>query len=195
MSSAKCCPLAGLFFPTGTALQSLGLSLMIGGMLALGAFAAPAVFGGLPREMAAPVMARIFSRFDDVVLGALIAAQLGEYLRWLSRTLSMKSRLHILRLALLGLLTVGVMYSTQMLNPRIEQMNLAGVHRNQSTAASARFNDLHKLSEKLYKLEFLIAVLLLMLTPFVRPTGAGAKAEACDMSSEVSESPKKDCCP
>jgi hypothetical protein len=195
MSSAKCCPLAGLFFPVGTALQSLGLAVMIGGMLALGAFTAPAVFGGLPREMAAPVMARIFSRFDDVVLAAMITAQLGEFLRWLSRTVSMKSRLNILRLGLLGLLTVSVIYSTQMLNPNIEKMNMAGVHRHQSTAASARFDDLHKLSEKLYKLELLTAVLLLVLIPFVRTTGAGAKAEACGVSSEVTESPKKDCCP
>lgn len=191
-SSAKCCPLAGWFLPLGTALQSLGLALMVGGMLALGAFTAPALFGGMPRNWAAPVMARIFQRYDIVLMAALVMAQVGEYLRWTSHRVAVKSRLNIVRLVLLGGLTLGIIYSTQFLNPQIEQMNQAGMHRHMDTPAGRQFDALHKRSENAYKLELLMAALLVLLTPFVRLVPV-LPAEAPDATAcETAEKP--DCC-
>lgn len=174
--ASKCCPWADCFLPTGSALQSLGLALMVGGMLALGAFTAPAVFGGLPRDMAAPVMATIFIRYDIVLMVALGLVVLGEWLRWVSHTLPVKSRLNGLRYVLLGGLALGLIYSTQVINPQIEKLNRAGVQRSLFTAEGKHFEALHKRSESIYKLELIIALLLILLTPFVRPLSGRATA-------------------
>jgi len=180
----------------GTAVQALGLSLMVGGMLALGAFAAPAVFSGLPRNLAAPVMARIFTRYDVVILISMLLAHVGEYFRWISHAFVKKSRINYLRLGLLGVLTVGVIYSTQVLNPKIEEMNMSGIRRGTATVEGHRFDALHKRSENIYKLELLIAVLLLLLTPFVRqvPVGTAQPAACGEPVSPATEPEPKDCC-
>ncbi|MBY0403059.1 MAG: DUF4149 domain-containing protein [Cyanobacteria bacterium] len=67
---------------TGTALLMMGLALMVGGMLALGAFTAPTLFKMLPRPEAGAVMATIFHRYDSVLMVALVLVLLGEGLRF-----------------------------------------------------------------------------------------------------------------
>jgi hypothetical protein len=167
--SYKSCPVAHWFLPLGTACQTLGLALMVGGMLALGAFTAPIVFAGLSRELAAPLMARIFTRFDSVLLIALTLTLLGEALRVSSRILPVKSKLNGFRWLLLVLLTTGLLFSTQSLNPQIERLNRTGVHRNPETPAGREFDGLHRCSETVYKLELLAALLLLLVNPFLKP--------------------------
>lgn len=189
----RCCRLPAWAFPAGSALQTLGLALMVGGMLALGAFTAPVVFHQLPRPMAAPVMATIFTRYDIVVLVALGMTIMGEVLRKASCLVPCRSRLSITRKVMLGLLTLSVLYSTTCINPRIEQMNLAGLHRDASEAGQ-QFDKLHKRSEQLYKLELLLAVLLLLLTPFQIPGGAltAGGPGACSEKETLADSGAKD---
>ena len=180
--SSKCCPWATCFLPAGSALQSVGLALMVGGMLALGATTAPAVFGSLPRDQAAPLMAHIFIRYDLVLSLALGAVILGEMLRYLSREVSARSRLNWVRYALLILLSVGTYYSTDVLNPQIARLNQCGAHRDLQTKTGQQFDALHKRSEQVYKLDMMLALLLLVLTPFVRPTSkteSGHEAPSC----------------
>jgi hypothetical protein len=144
----------------------LGLALMVGGMLALGAFTAPVVFGQFPREEAGPAMALIFRRYDIVLLVALALVLLGERIRLASKAVPTRSRLAIVRYVLLALLTAGVLFSSLMVNPDIERMNRAGWHRGHATARESRFEATHKLSENLYKADLLLEVLLILLTPF-----------------------------
>ncbi|WP_303674240.1 DUF4149 domain-containing protein [Vampirovibrio chlorellavorus] len=156
------------WFPTGTALQGIGLAIMAGGMLALGAFTAPTVFHTLPREEAAPLMAQIFTRFDTVLQMALGLALLGEALRRAARpSLWIQGLGGRLRLVILALLTVTLLYATVVVNPQITELNRAGVQRNLTTAQGQRFERVHRLSENLYKLDLLLVLLLLILTPFV----------------------------
>src|SRR5690348_16357646 len=68
---------------TGNVLENLGLALMIGGMLALGAFVAPAVFKQFPLPEAGRVMTLIFRRYDDVLLVSVGMIIAGEILRTL----------------------------------------------------------------------------------------------------------------
>jgi hypothetical protein len=153
-------------------MQMLGFSLMAGGMLALGAFTAPVVFSHFPRQEAGPVMALIFRRYDVVLLVALGLVLIGEALRWASKQFAFKSWLAWLRAVLLAGLTAGLLYSTLSVNASIEQMNKAGWHRGYTTAQGRQFEAAHKLSESLYKLELLMVVLLILITPFaggVRP--------------------------
>jgi hypothetical protein len=166
--SSKNCPWTAMCLPVGTAMHSLGLALMVGGMLALGAFTAPVVFDNLPRDLAAPVMARIFTRYDVVLSVALSLVIFGEWLRWVSHALWVKTWLNGLRYVLLVCLTLGLVYSTEVINPQIQKLKHAGVHRNLLTPAGQQFEALHKRSESLYKLDLLAALLLILLTPFVR---------------------------
>lgn len=144
----------------------LGFALMAGGMLALGAFTAPVVFGQFSREEAAPVMALIFRRYDIVLLVALGLALLGEGLRWASKQIALKSWPSLMRMVLLSALTISMLYSTLSVNASIESMNKAGWRRDFTTAQGRQFEAAHKLSESLYKMELLMVVLLILITPF-----------------------------
>lgn len=173
--TAKCGP---TWLSLGTGLQMLGLALMAGGMLALGAFTAPVVFGHLPRESAAPIMALIFRRYDTILLIALLLTLVGEALRLFSRQLIWHPKMGVVRGFLLVALTGMLLYSTTTINPQIEQMNRAGVHRNLMIAEGQQFEKKHKLSESLYKLELLCAVLLILLTPFAGKPIRGLEVHA-----------------
>lgn len=172
----------GLFL-TGTAVQILALALMGGGMLALGAFTAPTVFHVLPRDQAAPLMAQIFTRFDTVLQIALAMTLVGEGLRWAAAPVVwMQGLAGKLRLATLALLTVTLLYATVAVNPQIGAMNRAGVHRELNTAEGKYFEQTHCLSENLYKLDLLLVLLALMMTPFVdaRNYGLSRSLQAMD---------------
>lgn len=164
--ASSCCPLRHGFLPVGTGVQSLGFALMAGGMLALGAFTAPVVFGQFSRAEAGPAMAIIFRRYDIVLQVALGLALLGEWFRFASRQIAMKGFVPLLRWGLLAGLTVSLLYSTLVVNAEIEQMNRAGLKRDFTTVAGRQFESRHKLSEGLYKADLLLVVLLILLTPF-----------------------------
>jgi hypothetical protein len=163
---------SSLIFHSGTALLLLGLALMIGGMLALGAFTAPALFKYLPRPEAGVVMTQIFSRYDSMLLVALGLVVLGEGLRLVSTGgIPSWTLLPSLRVGLLVALTGLMLYSTQKLTPTIAQLQQSGQNPTGTAATTetrTEFTQTHKLSEQLYKIELLLAVLLLVLTPFAQ---------------------------
>ncbi|WP_373531713.1 DUF4149 domain-containing protein [Vampirovibrio sp.] len=165
--NTKCCFLSSRWLSLGSGLQNLGFAIMAGGMLALGAFTAPVVFGQFSRIEAGPVMAIIFRRFDMVLQVALLLALLGESLRIGTRQLKHHGLLPALRWILLGALTLSLLYATQFLNADIERLNRAGTHRDLTTVAGRQFEQKHKLSEGIYKANLWIVILLILLTPFM----------------------------
>lgn len=173
--NARCCPLSNHWFPLGCGLQTLGFSLMAGGMLALGAFTAPVVFGQFPRAEAGPVMAIIFRRYDIVLQVALGLTLIGEALRFISGKVALKGPLPLFRWLLMGGLTLSVLYATVFVNADIERMNRAGMRRDFTTVAGRQFEKAHKLSEGIYKANLLIVVLLILLTPFAGATSGGKR--------------------
>lgn len=177
--NTKGCPLSRCFHPWGSGLQSLGFALMAGGMLALGAFTAPVVFGQLPRTEAGPIMGVIFRRYDIVLQVALGLALLGECLRLASRQVRMNGPLPLLRWLLLAGLTVTLLYSTLFVNADIERMNRAGMRRDITTVEGRKFEASHKLSEGLYKADLLMVFLLILITPFcdAKPTSTQPSQE------------------
>lgn len=154
-------------FPSGTALMMLGLALMIGGMLALGAFTAPVLFKAFPRPDAGAAMTLIFRRFDTVLMVALGMVLLGEVFRVVAAGLPAWNVLSLVRYGVLGLLSVLMLVSLFSINPQIESMYNQGVTHG-GTEEGQRFTKTHRLSEKLYKVELMAAALLLILTPFVQ---------------------------
>lgn len=152
---------------TGNVMEFLGLALMIGGMLALGAFVAPAVFGNFPREAAGLVMTRIFRRYDAVLLVSLILVFAGETIRtvflgsfgrWLDRV----------RYAVMIVLAVLTLFTVLIVHPQIESFQQAGVRRGVGEQGMA-FDRLHRQSETLYKGGLALAVILLVLASIPAP--------------------------
>jgi hypothetical protein len=155
----------------GTALQALGLSLMIGGLLALGAFTAPVLFKQFARPEAGTAMALIFRRYDVVLLAGAVLVMLGELLRlWFSgrsfgETLA-GGWLQGFRMGALVALLVCIFYGTLHVNPRLETLQKAGVYGHGAQAVQ-EFQALHKRSEQVAKFQLSLAVVLLVLTPFL----------------------------
>ncbi len=142
-------------------LQWLALALIIGGMLALGAFTAPVLFKQFARPEAGEAMTVIFRRYDIVITASLIMLLVGEALRWLTlgspewRSMFSAGRTIVL-VTLLGLLVAG----TQVIGPKLETLQKdAELHTDSAKMAS--FQSLHKQSEGIYKFAMLLAVLLL----------------------------------
>ena len=151
----------------GQATQSLGLALMIGGMLALGAFTAPALFKQLARPEAGQLMTGIFLRYDTVLMVALGLVVVGEAILWINRTQLSWTALPIVRLvALVGL--VGTLLYAQF-GPHAQMGDMI---KSGDVYADAEkhevFSTTHKQSEAIYTLQLLLASIILLLNPFIR---------------------------
>ncbi len=142
-------------------IEYLALSLMIGGMLALGAFVAPAIFGNLPLDEAAKVMTLIFRRYDGVMFVGLILIVFGEVVRM--ATSDAFSRLvHRIRYVGVVLLVCLSLFSLFVVNPKIAQFQHQGVVRGVGKAGIA-LDQTHRQAEMLYKTELSLEVLILIL--------------------------------
>lgn len=166
MRSAKC------MVSAGTVLQMLGLAVIVGGVLALGAFVAPELFRDIDRVQAGRVMSMVFNRFDKALLGGLVLILIGEMMRFLSGALAHKSIIAIGRYVTLAVLAVIMFYTVFVSTPDLLAMTRAGI-RPGATPEGLEFTRKHKQSENLYKLQVLAGVLLIILTPFV-PARDGA---------------------
>jgi Domain of unknown function (DUF4149) len=158
----------------GLLAQLLALALMIGGMLALGAFTAPVVFSRLPRPAAAALMGVLFRRYDTVLLVALGLLWLGQIPLGMARLRAgwrpgSKRALAFVKFTLLLGLSGTMLYSTLVVNPKIERFQQAGIHREAGSVAGRAFDRLHQTSESLYKMDLLLALLFLSLIPFSWP--------------------------
>lgn len=150
----------------GSGLQNVGLALMVGGMLAIGAFCAPVIFKHFPRHEAGAALTVIFMRFDKVLLGALVLMLMGEALRFCSQQFVWQTPLGYLRLALMLVLAGLMLFATLKVNPSIATMQSRGISPN-ATPEGIQFAKTHQLSESLYKAQMLLALGLLLLTPWV----------------------------
>ncbi len=150
-----------LVFPL-TVLSVLALGLWSGGLVALGAIAAPLVFGMVPMPDAADAMAAVFARFDQLVIGlaltllvtdgVLLLARRGQAFDWLDRVRPLAT-------IVLCLLGIGeAMYIT----PRIAGLHAAGAVRGVGDSGM-HLDALHDVAERLGKGQLLLAVLLVIL--------------------------------
>lgn len=144
-------------------LEALALAIMAGGMLALGAFVAPAVFHTLPLAQAGPLMTGLFRQFDVVLLVGLVIVVLCEVVRVLRAGVGSVLSVRV-RLGLVCVLVLLNTWSLGVLHPKIEAWQVAGVQRGVGPEGKA-FDGDHKQSEAVYKAQFWVAsgVLLLLL--------------------------------
>lgn len=141
------------WMPLVETVTSVALVAWVGGMVALGAFAARIAFRDLPRDLAAPTMSTIFRSFDGVVVACVVLVAVGTGLRLMAY--GMRGRADRIALVAGTALTILGAIDVGYTHPTIERMFLAGRTLEPAFAA------LHKLSSRSANLEAICAILVL----------------------------------
>lgn len=141
---------------------SLAAGVVVGGMVALGACAAPAVFGMVPLPLAGDAMGTAFARFDKIAIGGAAVIMGAELLRtFVGRrvrpTLLTRGR-RLAGLVLAGLISLMALSLT----PTINQLHRAGATRGQGEDGQ-KLDDVHHRASLIGKLEALLALALIGL--------------------------------
>jgi hypothetical protein len=132
-------------------------------MLALGALAAPVVFGTLPAPLSGDVMTPIFRRFDKVALACAAVLLVVEVVRAAGRL--PVERLDVARIiAALGAAGL-VAWQAMVLSPRIESLHVRGAVRGDGDLGRA-LDATHRLVENEAKVQLLLVVAVVALHVF-----------------------------
>ncbi len=144
----------------------VALGVWMGGMIALGAIAAPVVFKTVPAPTNADAMTVVFRRFDTLALACVALAGLVEVALAVLR----RGRFAGLELARGGLVAVAgaaVLYVALAVSPRIEALHRAGAVRGQAGSAGgaggAELDAIHATAERAGKLGLALGVALIAL--------------------------------
>jgi Domain of unknown function (DUF4149) len=145
----------------------LALGVWLGGLLALGAVAAPLVFAIVPFPSSADAMSAVFRRFDLVAMACAVIVLAGEAGRALAAIPSF--RVDYVR-ALMALVAgaLATVEGTQ-LSPRIAALHEAGAMRGVG-AAGAELSRLHDFAESCGKTQvaLLVGVVALEVVALLR---------------------------
>lgn len=135
---------------------------MFGGLLALGACAAPMVFSLAPAPFSGNAMGAAFARWDRFAVGAGVALLVCEIARtWAARGRARKPMARVRRFAAIGAALCAVYIGTS-LSPRINQLHADGVHRGEGELG-ATLDAIHKQAELVGKIEVALAAGLVVL--------------------------------
>jgi protein-S-isoprenylcysteine O-methyltransferase Ste14 len=145
-----------------TTLALLALGVFIGGIIALGALAAPVVFGIVPAPFSADAMTIVFRRFDRVAIACVIIVLIAEAML----ALRSSSRIARARPILAIALAAFVLYVAFAVSPKIEALHHAGAIRGLGPDGLA-LDSIHSVAEALGKIELAIAVVLILLHAIV----------------------------
>jgi len=144
----------------------LALGLWCGGLVALGACAAPMVFGLTPYPFSADAMSAAFERFDGIALGCVVATLGAEVTRSfldLRSPRAPRDRLLARARRYLGILAaVGAIVSGTMLTPEIVRLHKSGARRGVGPDGQ-RLAEVHKQAESLSKGLLVAAVVTIAL--------------------------------
>jgi len=148
-----------------TTVGVLAAGLYIGGLVALGACAAPAVFRLTPTPFSGDAMGAAFARFDQVAIGASVVALGSEIARmWAGgasgRTIASRVRRYCAMFMALAATYVGMT-----LTPRINELHRAGVRRDETPQGQV-LEAIHRRAEMTGKAGMLFAVSFVALGIF-----------------------------
>lgn len=145
----------------------IAAGIVMGGMVALGACAAPMVFQLTPDPMSGFAMGAAFARFDKLAIGAscvLLGAEVVRtYLARRSRP-TIASRLR--RLSGIGIAGCAAVLG-MWVSPTINELYLSGARRGEGEAGQ-NLERVHRQAERLGKLEVALAALAIGLHVFTR---------------------------
>ena len=135
---------------------------LFGGLIALGACAAPMVFALAPAPFSGNAMGAAFARWDRVAVGASGALLVCEIVRtWAARARSRRLVPRIRRIAAV-ITALCAAYIGTSLSPRINQLHADGVRRGEGDLG-AELEAIHKRAELVGKIEAALAVGLVAL--------------------------------
>jgi hypothetical protein len=144
---------------------AIALGLWAGGMVALGACAAPFVFELTPHPFSGHAMGMAFQRFDGIAIGCGVVVLGCEVLRtFLSRRRRTQLVPRIRRILAVAI-ACGAVYGGMRLTPAILQMHAEGVRRHVG-AEGAELERLHRQAELIGKVTVPLALLLIVLHVF-----------------------------
>lgn len=154
-------------------LELIGLVILVGGMIVLGALVAPTVFGLLPMMGAGgEVMSTLFFRFNSTVsyicLGLIGLGYIGKVF-----LLKSKTKRRFLEGAFLGVIFVVSVYMGAALTPEMDRLRQARIQNPENHQAVEQFEVRHRLSEKLVSLNLLLGLAVLYLHAMEISRGSG----------------------
>jgi len=141
----------------------------IGGMIALGACAAPVVFAIVPAPFAGDAMGAAFARFDKIALGAALCALAAEVTRTIATRRHGRTLLSRLRRSATLFMAVSAAYVGLSLSPRINELHRQGVRRD-GTPQGQLLEAVHQRAELFGKIGTGMALGLVVLSVFTLQT-------------------------
>lgn len=145
------------------AVASVSLGTWAGGLLTLGACAAPAVFQHAPAPANGAAMGAAFARFDPIAIACAVVALGAEVLRTvLALQRADRSWWPRIRRYLAIVLAAGAVYQGVRLTPGIQQLQAEGARRLVG-AEGALLETLHTQAEMVAKVTVPLALALLVL--------------------------------
>lgn len=156
----------------------IAAGLWVGGMVALGACAAPFVFRLTPAPYSGDAMGSAFARFDRIALGAAVVLLGAEVTRtWAAGARGVRVAARVRRLVAV-LMAAGAAFGGLSLTPQINALHRGGAQRGVGPEG-AELNRIHKTAEAVGKAETGLGVLLIALHVF---TLAGPRPDDEDPS-------------
>jgi hypothetical protein len=148
----------------------LAAGLWVGGLVALGACAAPMVFELTPAPYSGHAMGAAFARFDQIALGCAVAAMAAEVARtWAAGRASRRPAARVRRIVAV-LMALGAAYVALVATPTINELHRAGVRRNDG-AEGVRMEAVHKQAEAVGKAQVFLGLALVALHMATLTTG------------------------
>lgn len=144
------------------ALAVLATGMWIGGLVALGACAAPAVFHLTPAPYSGNAMGAAFASFDRIALGGAALTLAAEVARtWAAGRGGVSAVARVRRLAAIVLaLLVG--YGALIVTPKINELHLSGAVRGVGPEGEL-LDAIHKRAEMFGKIEVVLGILVVVL--------------------------------
>ncbi len=147
------------------AVAVLAAGAWVGGMVALGACAAPMVFRIVPAPFSGDAMGAAFARFDQIALGAAVVLLGAEVARtWAAGARARTVAARVRRFAAV-LIAAGAAYGGLSLTPHILALHRAGAQRGVGPDG-AELDRTHKTAELVGKVETGLGALLVVLHVF-----------------------------
>ncbi|HHH11288.1 MAG TPA: DUF4149 domain-containing protein [Sorangium sp.] len=147
-----------------TSIAVVALGLWSGGMLSLGACAAPMVFKLVPAPVSGYAMGAAFARFDNIAIGCGVVLLAAEMVRtWLAR--GHTNWLSRVRRYMAILLSGAAVYGALVLTPTINEMHASGVQRRVGPAGE-QLERVHNNAEMIGRITVPSAMLLMALHIF-----------------------------
>jgi hypothetical protein len=138
----------------------LGLTVWLGGIVVLGAVAAPVLFRRLPPAEAGALFGPMLAIFEKVSLGAAVATVLGAFAKGMIGR--QNPNLWVIARDVALALMVGLLLAANLwLHPAIRTLQV-GLPAAQNDPARIRFGKLHKLSERVMSAQLFLGLVVLL---------------------------------